>query len=311
MGISRIFDISQRSLSAYQQALDITSHNIANASNPDYSRQKPLLTPEKSESSGSLVFGTGVKLELIQRQRDSLIDSQIRANNQKYSDNSKRSDILGQVEQLFGEPSDLGLSNTMSSFFNSWSEASVSPNSSSLRFNVLRSAENLSNKVKDIYDGLNDIKSSLMSDAKTVVTSINNYLQEIQSLNKQIFEVNLKDQQPNDLLDQRDLVIDKLSKLVNINVTTDSSNSAIVSVGGMFAADKTFAKEFQLTEENGKLSVISGVDSYPLNLTSGELFAITDIYSKTIPGYVEKIDSMMTALADSVNELHATGHRFG
>ena len=308
MGISRIFDISQRSLSAYQQALDITSHNIANASNPDYSRQKPLLTPEKSESSGSLVFGTGVKLELIQRQRDSLIDSQIRANNQKYSDNSKRSDILGQVEQLFGEPSDLGLSNTMSSFFNSWSEASVSPNSSSLRFNVLRSAENLSNKVKDIYDGLNDIKSSLMSDAKTVVTSINNYLQEIQSLNKQIFEVNLKDQQPNDLLDQRDLVIDKLSKLVNINVTTDSSNSAIVSVGGMFAADKTFAKEFQLTEENGKLSVISGVDSYPLNLTSGELFAITDIYSKTIPGYVEKIDSMMTALADSVNELHATGH---
>lgn len=308
MGISRIFDISQRSLAAYQQALDITSHNIANASNPDYSRQKALLTPEKSENNGALVFGTGVKLELIQRQRDSLIDSQIRTNNQKYSDNSKRSDILGQVEQLFGEPSDLGLSNTMTSFFNSWSEASVSPNSSSLRFNVLRSAENLSNKVKDIYDGLNDIKSSLMSDAKNVVMSINNYLQEIQSLNKQIFEVTLKNQQPNDLLDQRDIVIDKLSKLVNINVAVDSSNSAIVSVGGMFGADKTVAKEFQLSEANGKLTITSGSDGFPLNITSGELFAVTDIYSQKIPSYVEQLDSMVTTLSDSVNQLHASGY---
>lgn len=307
MGISRIFDISQRSLATYQQALDITSHNIANASNPDYSRQKAILTPEKSEYSGSLVFGTGVKLDLIQRERDSLIDSQIRSNNQKYSDNSKRSDILGQVEQLFGEPSDLGLSNTMTTFFNSWSEASVNPTSSSLRFNVLRSAENLSNKVKDIYDGLSDIKTSLMSDAKSIITSINDYLKEIQSLNKQIFEVTLKSQQPNDLLDQRDLVIDKLSKLININVTTDSSNSSIVSVGGMFAADKTTAKEFQLSESNGKLVITSGSDSFPLNVTSGELFAVTDIYSKSIPDYVEKIDSVITTLADSVNQLHASG----
>lgn len=307
MGISRIFDISQRSLATYQKALDITSHNIANASNPDYSRQKAVLAPEKSEYNGSLVFGTGVKLDLIQRERDSLIDSQIRSNNQKYSDNSKRSDILGQVEQLFGEPSDLGLSNTMTTFFNSWSEASVNPTSSSLRFNVLRSAENLSNKVKDIYDGLSDIQTSLMSDAKSIVTSINDYLQEIQSLNKQIFEVNLKSQQPNDLLDQRDLVIDKLSKLVNINVTTDSSNSAIVSVGGMFAADKTTAKEFQLSESNGKLTITSGSDSFPLNVTSGELFAVTDIYSKSIPDYVDKIDSVITTLTDSVNQLHASG----
>ncbi|MFA4923747.1 MAG: flagellar hook-associated protein FlgK, partial [Ignavibacteriaceae bacterium] len=207
MGISRIFDISQRSLATYQQALDIASHNIANASNPDYSRQKPVLSPDKSEYNGSFVFGTGVKLALIQRQRDNLIDSQIRANNQKYSDNSKRSDILGQVEQLFGEPSDLGLSNTMNSFFNSWSEASVSPNSSSLRFNLLRSAENLSNKVRDIYEGVTDIKSSLMDDAKNIVSNVNNYLKEIQSLNNQIFEVSLKNQQPNDLLDQRDVAI--------------------------------------------------------------------------------------------------------
>lgn len=308
MGISRIFDISQRSLATYQQALDIASHNIANASNPDYSRQKPVLSPDKSEYSGSFVFGTGVKLALIQRQRDNLIDSQIRANNQKYSDNSKRSDILGQVEQLFGEPSDLGLSNTMNSFFNSWSEASVSPNSSSLRFNLLRSAENLSNKVRDIYEGVTDIKSSLMDDAKNIVSNVNNYLKEIQSLNNQIFEVSLKNQQPNDLLDQRDVAIDKLSKLVNINVTTDSSNSSIVSIGGVFAVDKTVAKEFQLTEENGKLSVTSGVDGFPLNLTGGELFAVTDIYSKSIPGYLDKIDSMMNTLTDSVNQLHASGY---
>ncbi|MCK9211155.1 MAG: flagellar hook-associated protein FlgK [Ignavibacteriaceae bacterium] len=308
MGISRIFDISARSLATYQQALDISSHNIANASNPDYSRQKAILSPEKSELVNSLSFGTGVKLDLIQRQRDTLIDSQIRTNNQKYSDNSKRSDILGQVEQLFGEPSDLGLSTTLNSFFNSWSEASVSPNSSPLRFDILRSAENLSNKVRDIYEGITNVKSSLMSDATDIVSNVNNYLKEIQSLNSQIYEVHLKNQQPNDLLDQRDVVIDKLSKLVNINVTTDSSNTVIVSIGGVFAVDKTMAKEFQLTEDNGKLTIKSGVDGSSINLTGGELFAVTDIYSKTIPGYLEKIDSLMNTLTDSVNQLHASGY---
>jgi len=308
MGISRIFDLSQRSLATYQQALDITSHNIANASNPDYSRQKALLAAEKSEASGSLTFGTGVKLGVVQRERDNLIDSQIRANNQKNSDNTKRSDILGQVEQLFGEPSDLGLSTMMTNFFNSWSEASVSPNSSSLRYNVLRSAENLSNKARDIYEGLTEIRSSLMADAKQIVTDVNNYLKEIQALNKQIFEVTIKGQQPNDLLDQRDVVIDKLSKLANVNVSTDSSNSVIISVGGMFAVDKTVAREFQLTEVNGKLAVTSGVDGFPLNLTGGELSAVSDIYSKSIPDYITQLDTIMTTLSDSVNQLHSSGY---
>jgi len=307
MGISRVFDISQRSLATYQQALDITSHNIANASNPDYSRQKAVLSPEKSEYNGSLVFGTGVKLDLIQRQRDGLIDSQIRANNQKYSDNSKRSDILGQVEQLFGEPSDLGLSNTMDKFFNSWSEASVNPNSSSLRFNLLRASQNLSSKVNDVFQGVTDIKASLMSEAQTTVSAINDYLKEIQSLNSQIFEINIKNQQPNDLVDQRDAVIDKLSKLVNINVSTDSSNSAIISIGGVFAVDKTNAKEFQLSETNGKLTVASGADGFALNLTGGELYAVTDLYSKGLPSYTDKIDSIMNALTDAVNQAHVKG----
>jgi len=307
MGIGRIFNISQSSLAAYQQALEVTSNNIANASSPNYSRQTAVLSPGKSQASGTLVFGSGVNLDYIQRQRNVLVDSQIRANNQKYSDNSKRSDVLGQVEQLFGEPSDLGLSNSMNSFFNSWSEASVSPNSSSLRYNLLRSAENLSNKVKDIYEGITEIKSGLLNDATNIVTSVNSYLKEIQSLNSQIIEGSIKNQQPNDLLDQRDLVIDNLSKLVNINVTTDSSNSVMISIGGAFAVDKTAAIEFKLREDNGKLSLTSGSDSFPINLTGGELYAVTDIYSKSIPSYLDQIDSMMSTLTDSVNELHATG----
>jgi len=308
MGVSRVFDIAQRSLSTYQHALDITSHNVANAANSNYTRQTAVLSTEKGEASGGLVFGMGVKLDLIQRQRDSLIDTQIRANNQKYSDNSKRSNILGQVEQLFGEPSDLGLSNTLNNFFNSWSEASVTPNSLALRYNLIRSAENLSNKVQDIYTGLTQVKSSLMTDAQNTVSSINSYLKEIQSLNSQIFEITIKGEQPNDLIDQRDTVLDSLSKLVNVNVTTDADGSAIVSIGGVFAADKTVAKEFKLSESGGALTINSGTDGIALNLSGGELYAITDLYSKGVPSYTDKIDTMMNSLKDAVNKAHSSGY---
>ena len=307
MGVSRIFDISQSSLAAYQQALNITSNNIANASNPDYSRQTPVLSTAKSQSNGTLIFGSGVNLDYIQRQRDTLVDSQIRANNQKYSDNSKRSDILGQIEQLFGEPSDLGLSNVMDSFFNSWSAASVSPNSSALRMNVVTSAQNLATKVKDIYEGITEAKSSLMSDAKNTITTINSYLKQILDLNNQIIAGSLNNQQPSDLLDQRDSVIDSLSKLVNINVTTDSSNGVMVSIGGTLAVDKNMVNEFQLKEVNGNLSLTTGTDSFSTNVTGGELFAIKEIYSKTIPSYLTQINDVMVSLSDSVNQLHATG----
>ncbi len=311
MGLSRVFDISIRSMSAYQQAMDTTSHNVANSSNPDYSRQRVTFSTELPQKLKGMMWGSGVKIDEVLRLRNQLTDTQIRTNNQDYYNNSTRSAIQAQAEVLFSEPSDLGISKLMDSFFNSWSQLAVTPNSNPLRLDVVRSAQALASKVDNIYTGLNTIKEDLLDESRAKVSELNNLLKQTQSLNAQIFNASSAGYVPNDLMDQRDKVIDRLSQLANINVSYDESNAAVISVGGVFAANKTTFTTFQVSSKNGKLGISTsdGVSTAALN--GGELYAVTDSYSNVISGYQNKMNQIMGSLKDAVNNIHSTGYSIG
>ncbi|MHB1687347.1 MAG: flagellar hook-associated protein FlgK [Ignavibacteriaceae bacterium] len=308
MSISSVFDISQKSLAAYQEALDVTANNISNASNPDYSRQQVILTPDKPQQIGNFIFGTGVKLGDIRRVSDTLTNSQIIANNQKYSDSNQRSTILNQVQQLFSEPSNIGLASLSTAFFNSWQQLSVTPNSTSLRNNVIQAAQNLSSKIQNINDGLNSVKSDLVSEANGQVTQLNSDIKQVQNLNSQIFQAQTAGQQPNDLMDQRDKVLNDLSNIANVNISYDSGNSAIISIGGVFVADRSNYTQLQLSNTNGKLNLTTTDGSSTASLNGGTLFALTDMYNNTIPGYQSSFDGYVNNLMNSVNAQHSTGY---
>ena len=308
MSLGRIFDIAQSSLASFQGALDVTANNIANASNPDYSKQVADLSTNTSQQIGNLSWGTGVKLDDIRRVRDSLIDQQLRTNNQLYSNMNQRSTILSQVENLFSEPSNIGLSSLTSAFFNAWQQLSVSPNSITLRNNVIQAAQSMSTKISNINNGLDTVKSNIMSETSDKINSINADLKQIQNLNQQIFQSNSSGVAPNDLMDKRDKVIDDLSNLVNINVTYDSSNSAIISIGGVFAADKGSYVQLKSTLDNGKLKIITTDGNSTPNLSGGELFALTDLYNNTIPGYQSSLDGYVNNIVNAVNAQHTQGY---
>ena len=311
MAISRIFDISIRSMAAYQQAMDATSHNVANSSNPDYSRQRVTFSTEIPQKLRGMMWGSGVKIDEVYRLRNQLTDTQIRTNNQDYYNNNARSAIQAQAEVLFAEPSDLGISSLMDSFFNSWSQLAVTPNSNPLRLDVIRSAQALASKVDTVYTGLDTIKEDLLNESREKVDELNNLLQQTQSLNAQIFNASAAGYIPNDMLDQRDKVIDQLSQLANINVSYDESNSAIISVGGVFAANKTTFATFQVSSKNGKLGISTADGNAAAALNGGELFAVTDSYSKVISGYQDKLNLIMSSMADAVNNIHSTGYSIG
>jgi flagellar hook-associated protein 1 FlgK len=311
MGVSRVFDIARRSLSAYRQALDVTSHNVVNASNKDYTRQQVVFASEKSEMVGGIMWGTGVKLTEVLRVRDNLTDVQIRTTNQKYYGSNKQSELIGQIEQIYSEPSELGLSNLISKFFNSWQELSVTPNSIPLRHSVIQAAQQLSSKSKSINEYLSTVKTDIRTEFAQKVNTLNQNLKEVQQLNAQIFEYSMKGAAPNELIDRRDLLIDELSKLANINVTYDSANSASISIGGIHAVDRFISIEFAPSEANGELTVksVSGQASAMLN--GGELFAYADVYTNKIPKYTGLLDNIMTTLIDSVNGVHSKGYTIG
>ena len=101
MALTKIFDISSRSLAVYRRALEVTSHNIVNSANPNYSRQRIMLETETSNLTAGIVWGNGVKIDSVQRMRDKLVDAHILNTNQKFYDSKRKSELVSQIENVF------------------------------------------------------------------------------------------------------------------------------------------------------------------------------------------------------------------
>lgn len=309
MGVNKLFDISRSSLAAYQKALAVTSNNIANANNPNYARQRVVLSTEIPDVRTRVAFGSGVKLEDIVRVKSNITETQIRTYNQSYSFANKQSSILGQVESLLSEPSELGLSNLMSNFFNSWDELSVNPTSVPLRNNVVQTAQQMSTKLENLYSGMNRIKSDLKGESKDLVQKLNGLTEQIRVLNRQVYEGNATGgSSVNDLLDKRDQLVNELSQIANINVSYDEYNVANISIGGVFAVDRIQSTQFTLTEDSGKLKITTEDGAASLTLNGGELFAIAKVYNKQIPDYQKDLDTIANSIYEQVNSLHSSAY---
>jgi flagellar hook-associated protein 1 FlgK len=308
MSISRTLNIAQSGLQVYQEALDITSNNIANSSNLGYTRQKVILGSATPTSNAGFIWGNGVTLADIQRVRDTLTDTQIRSNNSAYSYNNQSGTVLDNIQNLFTEPSSNGLSDVTTAFFTSWQNLAVSPDSVSLRNNVLQAAQNLSDKIKTINDGIASVKTDTVTELNGKLSTLNTDLQKIQNLNAQITASQATGQTPNDLMDTRDSLIDDISNLANVNVTYDSTGAAVLTIGGVLAVDKTSYNQFTASQADGKLTIKTASGSVPSSLSSGEIVALTDAYNTKIPEYQSSMDNYVNKLMTSVNNLHATGY---
>jgi flagellar hook-associated protein 1 FlgK len=306
--LTKIFDISTRSLAVYRRALEVTSHNIANASNPYFSRQRIIFETDSTDPGAGKVWGNGVKIGDVRRVRDSLIDSHLINTNPNYSDSFKQSQLIGDIEKIFSEPSDLGISNLMTSFFNSFNKLSVTPNSIPLRTDVLNAANNLAAKVNSINQSLTVLKGEIRSEFKHKVTEVNSILKQIQKLNVEQYNNSFRGLPVNEILDKRDQLVSELSKIVNVNVTVDNTNSVSISIGGALAVDRMHAAEFVMEESNGSLNLKAKDGNYPVILSGGELNGLSQVYSSKIPKYKEKLDEVINTLVNAVNNEHRQGY---
>ncbi len=308
MAISRIFNISTRSLATYRKAMDVAAHNVANAGNPDYSRQKLSIESDMPQKGARFYWGSGIRIGDLRRVHDALVDSQIIRNNQRYAAYKKQSEILGQIESVFGEPSEYGLSNYINRFFDSWTSLSSSPNSIEARKEVVYSAQNLSTKISDIYQQLNLIESDIVNSFREKTTQVNSLLTQIRDLNKKIFESKAMNAEPNDLMDNRDKLIKDLSKLVDVKVNYDTNGIATIYIGGIFAVNSDAVTQFTMDRKEGKLSLKTVKGGVKTALTTGEMSALTDAFTNKITNYKEKLKTIFNKIVDEVNTVHEKGY---
>jgi len=308
MAINSLLDMSAKSLAVYQKALSVTSNNIANANDPHYIRQRVVLGAERPDVYSKLSVGNGVKIEYIQRLKNQTLDNQIVKYNSDRTFSEKQSNVVSQIETLFSEPTDLGMANLLTSFLNSWEEMSVNPTSVPLRTNVLQNAQKLSVKANSIYEGMEELKRDLGKESVDAITDVNNYLTEINTLNKQIYESSIMGNTANDLLDSRDKSVEELSKLVDVNVIYDNYNVANVSIGGVYAVGRLSKIELKTVEEDGKLLIKTKDGTTPVSVSGGELASMQKSYNKDIKSYEKQIDDVLKSVYDEVNNLHVTAY---
>lgn len=307
MALNSVFSIAKSSLFAHQQALAVTSANLANANNPAYSRQVALFGTLAPDHRGSFSFGTGVAVQDVLRIRNNVTDVQIRSNNQSFHDAEKRAVVLREIESLFSEPSEYGMSNLMSQFFNSWDELALDPHSSALRTTVIQSAQLLSEKVSSVYNGIAETKLDVRADAKYTTDRVNTIVEQLHIVNKQIFEASVLGSSANDLIDTRDSMLEELSQYANINVHIDENEVANVSVGGVFAADGLHFKQFKIEQNGDRLSFVTDGDEVSATLNGGSLNGLLDLYNSELPNQLDALDKIAAALMENVNAIHSQG----
>lgn len=309
MSINKLLNISSNSLSVYQKALTVTSHNIANVNNPNFSRQRALIIPESSDKLNGLIIGSGVTIEDITRVKNTLLEKQIINYNKQYGYTDQYQETLGAIEGLYSEPRELGISTLVNNFYDSWTKLATEPSSQPLRDDVISAASSLSTKLSNIYEGTRRIQQDIKEDAVQTVAAINNHLENIHNLNEQIYNQVALGSSPNDLLDERDKAIMELSELVNVNVTYGENQVASLSIGNSFGADRKFHNEYEVVENAGTISIRAKNDtSNTVTVHEGTLAALVDLHNTEIPSQLSALDDFGNAIVNEVNAVHSTGY---
>lgn len=265
-GLFSTFNISKRGMLVQQGNINTTSHNISNAKTPGYSRQRNIVETTRPQSvPGAGQVGTGAQIQAIERVRDTFLDYQIRGESSVLGKYDVRNRYLFEVETIFNEPSDNGISTLMGKFFDSFQELSKQPQSSNARTVVAQQTLALTDALNHTYTKLEELQENARLMLKSNVTEINSYLDQINRLNEEIVTITTAGQTPNDLLDKRDMLLDTLSYKFNIQVDKEKFNGIDLKptdANGMKACNLVSTSS---SINTARFSIVSDVQKDPSN----------------------------------------------
>lgn len=304
-------DIAYRALQAQQQAIGVVNHNIANANTPGYSRQVASLATTMPSTiitiNGAKAIGTGVMLSDISRSRNAFTDYQIRSESESQGQWEKLRDVLKQVEVTFNEPSDSGLNSLMSRFWQAWQDLTNNPQDAGARRSLVEQANSMTVGFNRVYSQLASIGRNTDAEISVEIDQINGMASELGSLNTQISGAERVGQKANDLRDQRDLILDKLSKMVHVTYYESSDGKVAVFLGSRSLVSAGAVSRLSVVPSGGISNVVWADDQGPATVTDGELYGLQRARDLEIPTFINELQSLASTIISKVNALHVTG----
>ncbi|GHV82819.1 flagellar hook protein FlgK [Spirochaetia bacterium] len=313
-------ELGKRAVSAHQQALQITGHNLSNASTEGYSRQRveftefePIYVPglNREETPGQI--GQGVVVSRIERIRDQLLDSRIVAQSGGEGYWGARDPYIRQLDHLYLEVGDNSVRAKMDAFWDGWQELSRHPSDVAPRTALVERGKTLIDGIHDRFKGLKSLQDMANQDIYLTVDRVNELSRQISGLNNDIQKVMAQGDSPNDLFDRRDLLVDKLASIIDITVDRRDSDEFMVHTGGIVLVQGKIGRQFAIesgidTEGYGRISWSDTGDFFEPTRGSGSLSALLELRDDTIEREIQVLDNLSMNFIDLVNEAHRPGY---
>lgn len=315
--ISSGISIALQAVLAHSQALEIVEHNVANASTPGYRRQKALLgtaAPSPIVASehgiGAGQRGGGVIVEKIQRFNLEFFDARFRSVSSEAGNWSAQSEVLSQLEPLLAETTEDGLLPKLDQFWAGWQKLSTDPTDTSLRTVLLDDAGSLANALNRRATQIRQLRAEQNLVVADRVNIINSLADQIAQLNAEISRVLSVGEQPNDLMDKRDLALDQLAELTGSVSFNQKNGEVMVSVGGhvLVMGHDTFKLHTQPNAVDSSVVDVYWSDGQKLNPPGGKLKGTLEVRDDVLVNQLAGLNALASGLINQVNAIHRTGY---
>lgn len=310
-------EIARRGIATHQQALTTTGHNISNADNKNYARQRvdmetmhPLYEPSLNRASGAGQLGQGPKAGAVERVRDEFVDGRIHNAEQTKAQWETREKYLHQVEVVYNEPSDDSLRASLDRFWQSWQELSQFPEEMSHRELVRTRGREVTFRMRDTFQKLSDLRRQADFEFTVSVGRVNDMATQIRDLNDRIMKSQAVGDRPNDLMDKRDALVQELSKLADITLEKQDPDEFIVYLGGEMLVQGRVQHKILLQGDAANEGMQKAVWEHNGQKTlfrAGSVQGLIEMRDIAIRENIEKMDLLAVNLADTVNEVHRDG----
>lgn len=311
-------ELGKRSIMAHTDAITTAGHNISNANTEGYSRQRvqikefdPLYRPDLERPERAGMLGQGIDSQSVSRVRDELLDQRITEQQHSESYWDTRSKYYTMIEQIYNEPDDISVRSNMDKFWEGWQELSVHPESQAARQAVVTRGESLSDSIKTKWEALMGVGNLINGDIEATVKQVNDYTRQIASLNGEIVRSRAMGDNPNDLLDRRDLLVDKLSKIVNITTDRRDSDEFMVHLEGHVLVQGSVSRGFELetvVDNNGYDKLVWSDTGNDALIRGGTLGALIELRDVDIRNEVQSLNTMTMNFSDLVNDIHRNAY---
>lgn len=308
--LTQLLHTARDGLTAQSHGLSVTGQNVANVNTPGYVRREAQL---ETRALGTQTTGT-VQAVGLRRVTDTFLERRHYESKGLMSAAQEHDRRLESVEALYNDLSGTGLGSSLDAVFQSFSRLAANPSDPTVRLSVLESVEGFSARVRETADTLAETRDNLLSDARDVVTQVNDNAKAISGLNRQITIAEAQGNDAADLKDQRDSLLLNLAGLIDIRTISSSNGSIAVQASGITLVEGEEARELSIDlAGDGSLRLLAQrPGGAPTEITrflsGGKLAGIREARDVDVFEVSRRLDEFVFDVATAVNTQHALGY---